>query len=102
MKIRCLIAVLVTAVCMSTAASQAMPFVSDRTQDGVVVPVADGCWLGWHRNANGGCSRDTYGVFGLGVEYNPGPFYRPGPPVCGWRGAYQVCNVFGFCWWMCN
>jgi len=67
----------------------------------MTIQVADGCWLGWHRNVNGGCSRDLYGLFGLGIDYRPGPYYPTPPNVCGGRGMYRVCNIFGYCWWTC-
>jgi len=82
--------------------AQAMPFASSRAQDSLVAPVFDGCWLGWHRNRSGGCSRDRYGLFGSGIEQVPGPYYQTGPKICGGRGVYQVCNIFGYCWWVCN
>jgi len=93
---------LAAALGTSAVVAQAMPLVNGRAQDNLVVPVADGCWLGWHRNPSGGCSRDRYGLLGSGIEYVPGPYYRTGPAVCGGRGVYRVCNIFGYCWWVCN
>ena len=101
MKIKCFLSVLVAAACISTAVSHAMPFTSEPTEDRFVLPAAflDGCWLGYYRNAYGGCSRDIYGPFALGIDIVPGPYYAP---QCGWRGASRVCNIFGTCWLMCN
>ena len=88
---------------VSTGATLAMPFVSDRTQNRSVIPTAlfDGCWLGWHRSLDGECVRDRYGLLGTGIDYVPGPYYRTGPKICGGRGMYRVCNMFGYCWWVC-
>ena len=85
-----------------TASALGMPLASSLTGQNLTTPVADGCWLGWYRNAFGGCSRDQYGLLGLGIEFKPGPYYPTGPNVCRGRGMYQVCNVFGFCWSVCN
>ena len=74
MKIRIVVSALITALGISMATAQAMPFAIDRTRGNLIIPAADGCWLSWHRSANGGCSRDRYGLLGSGVEYVPGPF----------------------------
>jgi hypothetical protein len=100
-----LLGVVLASVLVPTVGAQSVPFRGIQTQGNLIVPIADGCWLGWHRNANGGCSRDTYGLFGLGVEYVPPPYhyYQTGlGRVCGGRGIYKVCNVFGYCWFVCN
>jgi hypothetical protein len=102
MKIKVFGSALIVALGISMGATQAMPFASDPTRGSLIVPAADGCWLGWYRNPSGGCSRDRYGLFGSGIEYVPGPSYRLGPTVCGGRGVYRVCNVFGYCWWACS
>ena len=94
--------VLIAAALWFAVAAQATPVARlEPAQPELTVPVADGCWLGWHRNAYGGCSRDQYGLFGIGIDAKPGPFYPTGPNVCRGRGMYQVCNVFGYCWWVC-
>ena len=102
MKRRIVVSAVITALGISMATAQAMPFASDHTRGSLIIPIADGCWLGWHRNANGGCSRDRYGLLGSGVEYVPGPFYPTGPAVCGGRGVFRVCNIFGYCWLTCS
>jgi hypothetical protein len=99
------------ALCIPAGVAQAMPVANDRTQGSLIVRAAGGCWLGWHRNPNGGCSRDRYGLFGYGIDYVAPPYYyqpgatvyyQPGATVCGGRGVYKVCNIFGYCWWVCN
>src|SRR6476646_6750323 len=104
MKTKLLAVVLTSFLGLPTVNAQAMPFRSIQTEENVIVRIAEGCWLGWHRNANGGCSRDSFGLFGIGIDYVPPPYYyyRTGPAVCGGRGIYKVCNVFGYCWWECN
>jgi hypothetical protein len=92
---------------MSAVAAQAMPFAVHRTQGSLVAPVAGGCGIGWHRSSYGGCSRNAYGLFGMGFYYVPKPYYRPGgsydgPVLCDGRGVRNVCNIFGQCWSMCN
>jgi hypothetical protein len=86
---------------MSAVAAQAMPFAVDRTQSSLVAPVAGGCGIGWHRSSYGGCSRNAYGLFGMGFYYIPKPYYR-GPVPCDGRGVHNVCNIFGQCWSVCN
>ena len=92
----------VIALSVPVGVARAAPFASDRAKDSLIVLAADGCWLGWHRNRSGGCSRDRYGLLGYGIDYVPGPYYPTGPTVCGGRGVYQICNIFGYCWWVCN
>jgi len=91
------------ALIMSTGATLAMPLVSDRTQNRSVIltTLFDGCWLGWHRSLGGECVRDQYGLLGTGIDFVPGPYYRTAPKICGGRGMYRVCNMFGYCWWVC-
>jgi hypothetical protein len=94
---------LVAAAVLFAAAGQAAPFTRLHVAGpGLAIPVADGCWLGWHRNPSGGCSRDLYGLLGMGIDYKPGPFYPTGPNVCRGRGMFQICNIFGYCWWACS
>jgi len=104
MKTKLLVIALASVFGVPTVGAQTVPFREIQTQGNLIVRIADGCWLGWHRNSNGGCSRDAYGLFGLGIEYVPPPYYyyRTGPAVCGGRGIYKVCNVFGYCWFTCN
>jgi hypothetical protein len=101
MKIMFLVSVLVAALGISANALP-FPLTSEQSPYNLIVPAADGCWLGWHRNPNGGCSRDRYGLFGSGIDSVPGPYYPTGPNVCAGGGMYNVCNVFGYCWWVCR
>ena len=92
---------------VSAVAAPAMPFSSNRTQDNLVAPVAGGCGIGWHRSPYGGCTRNIYGLFGMGFYYVPPPYYRPvgsydGSVSCKGRGVHNVCDIFGQCWWACN
>ena len=73
-----------------SANAGAYPLPNKQAQRSLIIAVADGCWLGWHRNPAGGCSRDRYGFWGSGIDYKPGPFYPTPPNVCGGRGVYQV------------
>ena len=89
MKIKIVVSAVIAALGISIAAARAMPFASDQTRGSLIIPAADGCWLGWHRNANGGCSRDRYGLLGSGIDYVPGPFYRTGPSRMRWARCLQ-------------
>ena len=73
MKIRIVVSAVITALGISMAIAQAMPFASDQTRGSLIIQAADGCWLGWHRNANGGCSRDRYGATRLWCRIRPRP-----------------------------
>ncbi len=84
------------AAIMAAVAAQAMPFVSDNGQDSIVIQVAGGCGVGWHRDFFGRCV-PNYG----GYYYGPGPGYYYGAP-CGGRGTHRVCNAYGRCWRVCN
>jgi hypothetical protein len=85
---------------LSAAASQAMPFERNQTQDGLVVPVAGGCGAGFHRGPNGGCRPNGGGPAAVVVA--PGPVVvAPGAP-CGGRGRHRVCNGMGACRMVCN
>src|SRR5262245_56946118 len=98
---------IVAALGVSAVAAPAMTFSSDRIQGNLVTPVADGCGIGWHRSPYGGCTRNIYGLFGMGFYFVPYPYYyRPtgfydGPMVCNGRGVHNVCDIFGQCWWAC-
>jgi hypothetical protein len=91
---------------MSAIAAEAMPIVGARAQGSLVTPVAGGCGIGWHRSPYGGCSRNAYGLFGMGFYYVPKPYGRSGayggPLSCDGRGVHNVCNIFGQCWSVCN
>ena len=106
--------VLIAAVVgLSAVAAQAMPFGSNQTQDSLVVPVAGGCGIGFHRGPYGGCRRNGYygGVYygAPAVVVAPAPVYGappgapvgPGPYPCGGRGQHRVCGPNG-CWMACN
>ena len=85
---------------LSAAASQAMPFERNQTQDGLVVPVAGGCGAGFHRGPNGGCRPNGGGPAAVVVA--PGAVVvAPGAP-CGGRGRHRVCNGMGACRMVCN
>jgi hypothetical protein len=89
------------------AGAPAMPFSTNHSQGNLVAPVAGGCGIGWHRSPYGGCTRNIYGLFGMGFYYVPHPSYRPsvsydGPAQCKGRGGHNVCDIFGQCWWACN
>ena len=73
---------------VSAVAAPAMPFSSNRSQGNLVVPVAGGCGIGWHRSPYGGCTRNIYGLFGMGFYYVPHPYYRP-VAFLRWSGAMQ-------------
>ena len=77
----------------SAVATQAMPLGS--TQDSLVVLVAGGCGVGFHRGPYGGCRANGY----YGGRYWGTPV-RVGP--CGGRGAHEVCGPYGNCRMVCN
>jgi hypothetical protein len=85
---------------LSVAAAQALPIGSNQTYDSLVVPIAGGCGIGWHRGPYGGCRRNGY--YG-GVYYGapPGAPVGPGAYPCGGRGQHRVCGPNG-CWMACN
>jgi hypothetical protein len=92
---------------ISAGAAQAMPFAADRAQGSLLALVAGGCGIGWHRSPWGGCSRNAYGLFGMGFYYVPKPYYPSGsyyggPVPCDGRGVHNACNIFGQCWSVCN
>ena len=96
-------ALITAAVGFSAIAAEAMPF-GNQTQDSLVVQVAGGCGIGFHRGPYGGCRRNGY----YGGRYWGAPYYG-GPPVivapvgpCGGRGAHQVCGPYGNCRMVCN
>ncbi len=61
---------------LSVVSTQAMPFLSNQTQDSLVVPVAGGCGIGFHRGPYGGCRANGY--YGGPVVVAP-PVYYGGP-----------------------
>jgi hypothetical protein len=90
---------IVAAVSLSAATSQAMPFGSNQARDSLVVQVAGGCGAGFHRGPNGGCRAN---VGGPAVVVAPGAVVvAPGAP-CGGRGRHKVCNGMGACRMVCN
>jgi hypothetical protein len=86
---------LAAAIGLSAAAAQAMPIGSNQAQGSLVVPIAGGCGIGWHRGPYGGCRRNGY----YGAP--PGALVGPGPYTCGGRGQHRVCGPNG-CWMVCN
>jgi hypothetical protein len=93
------------AVGSSAVATQAMPLASNQTQDRLVVLVAGGCGVGFHRGPYGGCRANGYyggRYWGAPVVVAPGAVVvAPGGP-CGGRGRHRVCNGMGGCWMVCN
>ena len=93
-----------------TAAAQAMPLAPlEQAQAGLIIPVAGGCGLGFHRGPYGGCRRNGYygGMYygapavvaAPGIVVAPPVVVAPGP--CGGRGSHRVCNPYR-CWRVCN
>ena len=78
------------AVGLSAVAARALPIGGDRTQDSLLVPVAGGCGVGFHRGPYGGCRVNGYYggrywgtpavVVPGAVVVAPGPYY--------WNGRY--------------
>src|SRR5262249_58478081 len=73
----------------SAIGAQAMPYSNTQTHDSLVVEVAGGCGLGFHRGPYGGCRRNGYyggayyggAVVAPGVAgFPPGVFAPPRPP----------------------
>ncbi len=89
------------AVSFSIIAVQAMPLGSGY-HDSLVVPVAGGCGLGFHRGPLGGCRVNGW--------YEGRYWGTPGPVIvaprvvgsCGGRGAHEVCGPYGRCRMVCN
>ncbi len=91
------------AVGLSAIAAQAMPIASNQTQS-LIVQVAGGCGVGFHRGPYGGCRRNGwYGgrYWGTPAVVAPGVVVAPVGP-CGGRGAHQVCGPYGRCRMVCN
>jgi hypothetical protein len=92
------------AIGLTAIAAQAMPVAPNKASGGMVIQVAGGCGLGWHRGPYGGCRRNG---FAEPLVVAPAPYYNgpallvaPGP--CGGRGQHRVCNGYGRCWMVCN
>ena|SRR5215472_3991862 len=82
-------------------AAQAMPFGGSQTQESLVVQVAGGCGLGFHRGPYGGCRRNGY----YGGAYYGGAAVAPdvvlgAPPVVIAPVCHRVCNPYR-CWRVC-
>lgn len=87
-------AVLVAAaVALSAGTVQALPISLDRTQDTLLIPVADGCGINRYRDANGVCRRKYYFR-----RIAPRQFYS----ACGGKRAHRECNFIGQCWMVCD
>ena len=80
------------ALAWPAGALQAMPVGSDRTNDSLVVPAADGCGINRYRDANGVCRRKYQ------FRRAPKQFYGS----CGGTNAHRVCNFSGQCWMVCD
>jgi hypothetical protein len=92
--------VLIAAVGFSPIiAAQAMPFGSNQTQDSLVIQVAGGCGLGFHRGPYGGCRRNGYygGVYYGGAVVAPGVVVAPPVVVA---PSCRRCNAYR-CWYVC-
>jgi hypothetical protein len=94
-------ALIAVAASFSAIGAQAMPFSSTQTHDSLVVEVAGGCGLGFHRGPYGGCRRNGY--YG-GAYYGGGAVVVPGvavvPPVVVAPACRRVCNPYR-CWRVC-
>ena len=102
MKTKLLVIALASVFGVPTVGAQTVPFREIQTQGNLIVRIADGCWLGWHRNSNGGCSRDAYGLFGLGIEYVPPPFTIGRAPPRAVAEVFTRYVMFsGYCWFTC-
>jgi hypothetical protein len=91
---------------MSASAVQAMPPAPGQTGDNLVVDnnlvvkIAGGCGMGFHRGPGGGC-RPNGG--GPAVVVAPGAvIVEPGAGPCGGMGRHRVCNADGRCAMVCN
>jgi hypothetical protein len=83
---------------LSGAAVQAMPLASVQSPDSMIVKVAGGCGIGFHRGPYGGC-RPNRGP----VVVVPGAVVvAPGPGPCGGRGRHRACSPEGRCVMVCN
>jgi len=81
----------------SAVATQAMPL--GRIQDSLVVQVAGGCGVGFHRGPYGGCRRNGYygGVYYGGAVVAPGVVVAPPVVVA---PSCRRCNAYR-CWYVC-
>jgi hypothetical protein len=78
-----------------------MPLVSNQTQGSLVIQVAGGCGVGFHRGPYGGCRRNGWydgRYWGTPAVVAPGVVVGP----CGGRGAHEVCGPYGRCRMVCN
>jgi len=82
----------------SGGAAQAMPLAPGRAPPDLVIKVAGGCGVGFHRGPYGGCRPN-----GEAVVVVPGAVVvAPGVGPCGGRGRHQVCSPEGRCVMACN
>ncbi|MFZ1197076.1 MAG: hypothetical protein WAN49_16820 [Pseudolabrys sp.] len=92
------------AVGSSTVATQALPLGGNRAQDGLVVLVAGGCGVGFHRGPYGGCRANGY----YGGRYWGTPVVvAPGSSGGSWRTMRwtrpaSCLQRHGGCWMVCN
>jgi hypothetical protein len=90
--------VLIAAAVAVSAAAQAMPIASDRTQDSLLVRTDYRCGVGWYLGSDGLCRSNYYDRYYAPRYWGP---YR-GPVPCNGRGVHPNCSAFGACWLVCN
>ena len=90
--------VLIAAAVAVSAAAQATPIGSDKTQDTLIVRVDDRCGVGWYLGSDGLCRSNYYDRYYAPRYWGP---YRGPVPCNGW-GVHPVCGIFGACWLACN
>src|SRR5258707_9328747 len=84
---------------LSGSAAEAMPLSPDQAPGGMIIKVAGGCGLGFHRGPYGGCRPNGAGA----VVVVPGAVVvAPGMGPCGGRGRHRVCYPGGGCRTVCN
>jgi len=74
--------------------AQAFPFGGQRLYPGLIVPVADGCGINRYRDAHGVCRRKYI----LGGHMRKGSAFD----TCGGKHSHRQCNIFGYCWTVCD
>ena len=90
---------IVAAVGLSSVAAQAIPLAPNQTPASMIIKVAGGCGVGFHRGPNGGCR--VNGSSGAVVVVPGAVVVAPGGP-CGGRGQHRVCDGYGHCRMVCN
>jgi hypothetical protein len=82
---------------LSGMAVQAAPLAPIQGPDSMIIKVAGGCGLGFHRGPYGGCRPN-----GETVVVVPGAAVVVAPGPCGGRGQHRVCGIDGRCVMVCN